>query len=840
MARNLRASRDPGRRSAPAGRVLVWAAWLGLGTGIALLVDVPPPDPGACAGAPGAPAPQAAPLPPGGPGTPLADLTALAAALEAGLAPTPAALEAFCAGLWRHAPGPAGRALGYQAFERRPPAGGSPTAPAAGLPPGRVTFVATDAAPMPWLLGTDLAEDPAVREALRSALATGAAVLARGTRIPISPDGGEMEGAYLILGVGRLDRPPEPQATAPLAPGFVFVPLAASAARALTASGALGSAGLTAADALPPSLAAGHVPARPSAGAPAGRGAPRARWGLALALGGGLALVGRGLLARREGRRATERAARAERELTLAAERAALAQRSLDDLARGVGAVFWVARPGEPRRLEAAGAFEEIFGHPPAALEADPGLWLARVHPADRDAVGRALAGAGAGQACDLVYRVERPDGTLRWVRDRASAAPPAGEPGLRIFGIAEDVTRLRAATDAAEHAQAQLRHVQKLDAVGRLAGGVAHDFNNLLTAILGYATLALGRLSPQHPVRDMLRGVEHAGRSAAALTAQLLAFSRRQVLHPRRLDLNEVVAATLKLARRLVREDVAIETRAGADVPAVWADAGQIEQVLMNLVINASDAMPEGGTLRVTTASVDAGRAPPSDRAGLGPGRYARIAVRDHGVGMSRAVRERLFEPFFTTKPPGRGTGLGLATAYGIVEQSHGHVAVDSAPGRGTTVRVYLPAHAGGDAAEPEPDAAPPPPLPRGTGERILLVEDNGPLRALASQTLADLGYEVAAAATAEEAVALAAAAAPPPALLLTDVVLPGPSGPALGERLRRRFPALRVLFMSGHAEEAVRRAGVSPAGASFLPKPFLPGDLARKVREVLDAPRP
>jgi len=392
---------------------------------------------------------------------------------------------------------------------------------------------------------------------------------------------------------------------------------------------------------------------------------------------------------------------------------------------------------------------------------------------------------------------------------------------------LARDVTAQR-------HLEDQLRQSQKMEAVGQLAGGIAHDFNNLLTAILGSTQLLLQVTPPGDVRREDVDEIRNAGLRAAELTRQLLAFSRRQVLAPKVLELNGVVANMDKMLRRLIGEDVELATTLHAEAGAVNADPGQLEQVLLNLVVNARDAMPGGGRVLIETTRVLLRDELVERRHRLPPGDYACLAVTDSGAGMDESTQAHLFEPFFTTKEVGKGTGLGLATVYGIVKQSGGYIWVYSEPGRGTTVRVYLPRVPG--AAEP-PLPAPELPALRGGHETVLLVEDAAPVRTLARRSLEACGYTVLDAADGPSAIELSARHAGAIAVLVTDVVMPGMSGRELAERLAPTRPEMKVLYTSGYTDDAMVRQGVLNAGVAFLQKPFVPDSLARKVRDVLDS---
>jgi CheY-like chemotaxis protein len=374
------------------------------------------------------------------------------------------------------------------------------------------------------------------------------------------------------------------------------------------------------------------------------------------------------------------------------------------------------------------------------------------------------------------------------------------------------------------------------MDTIGRLAGGVAHDFNNLLTTITGYSELLLRRLPANQELRRHAEQIERAAYRAARLTRQLLAFSRKQILQPRVLDLNAVVTDIDSMLRRLIGEHINLVTTCAPGLWRVKADLGQIEQVILNLAINARDAMPTGGELRIETQNVtiDEATAPLGD--GLQPNAYVCLRLTDTGTGMTDNVKAHLFEPFFTTKPLGKGTGLGLATCYGIIKQSGGHITVTSAPGAGATFAIYLP-----HVDEPVPgehhntDASKV--LPGGT-ETILLVEDEPAVLELAATVLVQLGYTVLRAGNGAEALRLVREHNGHEVdLVLTDVVMPQMGGKDLADTLRTERPAMKVLFASGYTEDAIVHHGVIDPGVDFIEKPYTPGALARKVREVLDA---
>jgi PAS domain S-box-containing protein len=379
---------------------------------------------------------------------------------------------------------------------------------------------------------------------------------------------------------------------------------------------------------------------------------------------------------------------------------------------------------------------------------------------------------------------------------------------------------------------EAQFYQAQKMEAVGRLAGGVAHDFNNLLTSILGYSELLVDTFAADDARREDLQEIRRAGQSAATLTRQLLAFSRKQIADPVVLDVNLVVKQFDKIVRRTIGEDVAVDLRLDPTVEPVKIDPGQLEQVLMNLSVNARDAMPQGGTLRIETRNV-VFETRDARRRWIAPGRYVSLTISDTGSGMSKEVQSHLFEPFYTTKEFGKGTGLGLSTVYGIVKQHGGYIDVVSEVGRGTSVTLYVPQ--AGQAERPRIDDGPHEACPHGR-ETVLVVEDNDALRALACRILEGCGYRTLGAPTARAALRLSRTFREPIDLLLTDVVMPGADGLALGRHLTRHRPNTRVMYMSGHTEDVISRHGLLNPSVEFLQKPFTRERLAQKVREVLD----
>ena len=370
------------------------------------------------------------------------------------------------------------------------------------------------------------------------------------------------------------------------------------------------------------------------------------------------------------------------------------------------------------------------------------------------------------------------------------------------------------------------------MDAVGQLAGGIAHDFNNLLTAIVGFSELILETSKDEH-VRGDVQEIVHAAQTAAGLTRQLLAFSRRQPLEPRILDLNAVITAMEGMLRRLIGEQVELVTQLSPNLGRVSADQGQIEQVMMNLAVNARDAMSERGTVRIETTNVDLDDAFVAAHPGASRGPHVMFAVIDSGVGMDHTVQARLFEPFYTTKEPGKGTGLGLATVYGVVKQSNGYIGVESEVGRGSTFSVYLPRAAQAVSRH----GAEPASVPRTGTETILLVDDQDGVRRVTRETLARHGYTVVEASSGKDALAVAESHNGSVQLMLTDVVMPGMDGRELARQIASDHPGIRILYMSGYADAVVGSNGVLVPGLAFLQKPFTPKRLLQKVREVLDA---
>jgi signal transduction histidine kinase len=394
----------------------------------------------------------------------------------------------------------------------------------------------------------------------------------------------------------------------------------------------------------------------------------------------------------------------------------------------------------------------------------------------------------------------------------------------------------LRSARNRGERVrlEEQFRQAQKMEAVGRLAGGVAHDFNNLLTVITGYSDLLLSSRELKDSQRTALEEIRRSAERGGQLTHQLLAFSRRQPMQARALRIDDLVLQMERMLRRLIGEDVELVTIA-ASSEGVYADPGRLEQVIMNLVVNARDAMPRGGKLTIETGSLRLGEGLAARQLGVPPGHYVTIFITDTGIGMDSETLSHLFEPFFTTKNPGRGTGLGLATVYGIVRQSGGAIGISSEPGKGTVARIYLPRAK--ERVEGQGTERPPALMPLTGGETILLVEDEARVRKLIVDVLSGRGYRVLEATRGEEALRICQAHSTDIDLAVVDVVMPEMNGPELMRRIQPLCPRVRVLFISGYTDEAMVHHGIAESGAAFLQKPFVPDQLARKVREVLDS---
>ena len=495
-----------------------------------------------------------------------------------------------------------------------------------------------------------------------------------------------------------------------------------------------------------------------------------------------------------------------------------------------VAAISYIAELGVTGRwYYVSPQIESILGYTADEWLPHSTDWMRYVPTEDHHIIHEAERSCSRGEPFQAEYRLRRKDGQAIWVSDTAVVV--RGSDSHQVMeGIIVDITERKLLEN-------QLQQSRRMEAVGRLAGGIAHDFNNLLTIINGYAEMALRRTNITSELKADIQQINSASERASVLVRQLLAFSRKQVLQPKSLDLNAIVEGLNKLLNRLMGADIEMITRCGANIGTVKADPSQIEQVIMNLVVNARDAMANGGRLTLETSNVDLDANYARDHATVKPGPYVMLAVSDTGIGMDQETQAHIFEPFYTTKGGSRGTGLGLSTVYGIVKQSGGYIWVYSEPGKGTTIKVYLPRveEPVAKSADTKPDAKEFQGNQGGT-EAILLVEDEEAVRDLARVILADQGYAVVVAESAVHAEELAARSSREIHLLLTDVVMPGISGRELARRITARHPNTRVLFMSGYTDNVIASGGVLEAGVAFLQKPFTPRALTQKVREVLD----
>ncbi len=485
----------------------------------------------------------------------------------------------------------------------------------------------------------------------------------------------------------------------------------------------------------------------------------------------------------------------------------------------------WVAELDGSDRLGWSVEAHRIFGVPLGSFEGTSASFFARVHPADLEALRAASAAALEGERpYDVEHRIVRSDGTVRWVNERADIVRDDDGRPLRMIGTVQDITDRRLLED-------QLRQSQKMEAIGRLAGGIAHDLNNALTAIAGYSELALGEIPAEHVARADVEEIRRAAERAGSVTRQLLAFSRKELLEPRLFNLNDTIGALGRLLSRLLGADIEVRTELAPGLPPILGDPGQVEQAVINLAVNARDAMPGGGRLTLSTSLESLDEAGARANAPMVAGTYIVLRVTDSGHGMSAETQARIFEPFFTTKETGKGTGLGLSMVYSTLKQVGGFIFVSSEQGRGTTFRLYFkPAAAPAPAKAAAVDAA-----AGRRAETVLVVEDEPAVRNLVASALRTEGYRLLLAASAEEAIELEEKFPDPIHLLLTDAIMPGKSGIELAGMLVKKRAGLRVIIMSGYTEETL--TGFS-GNAELLQKPFAPTDLRKRVRAALDQP--
>jgi PAS domain S-box-containing protein len=486
---------------------------------------------------------------------------------------------------------------------------------------------------------------------------------------------------------------------------------------------------------------------------------------------------------------------------------------------------------GEGNRLYSSPGYQKVFGYSSEELLGKPAV--DQVHPDDQEAVLAARDDIfQKGASPRLEYRFRSKSGQWRTLESNGSPVRNHRGEIEKIVVVSRDITDRKRAEELLRQREEQLRQAQKMEAVGRLSGGIAHDFNNLLGVIIGYGEEMEHHLSPDDPLQKNAAEIRKAGERAARLTQQLLAFSRKQVLQPRVLDLNAVVTDIGKMLRRLIGVDIELTTKLDSQLGRVKADQSQIEQVIVNLVVNARDAMPDGGKLLIETSNLDISESLARSLPFLHPGPHVLLTVADTGIGMDAETQQHIFEPFFTTKAPGRGTGLGLATVYGVVKQSGGVVGIESSPGNGAAFKIFLP-----QAMEASFASTPDSEMMRSTGSgTIMLVEDEEALLNLTADILADCGYRVLTAVDGAQALEMARSLDEPIHLLLTDVKMPKLSGPALARNISSLRPETRVLFMTGHAERSLGSQGTLPPGAESIQKPFSRDVLVRQVQQILE----
>ena len=523
-------------------------------------------------------------------------------------------------------------------------------------------------------------------------------------------------------------------------------------------------------------------------------------------------------------RESTERQTRKAAELSLKESESRFRQ-----VAENIDEVFWLTSTADNKLLYISPAYEKIWGRPAQPLYADFQLWWEAVHQDERDRL-RQLAKDRQDQGYDETYRILRGDGSVRWLRERTFPIRNAAGAVERVVGTAQDVTEQRSL-------QEQLRQSQKMEGIGQLAGGVAHDFNNLLAIIRGSAELLLMKSDKfTGPEADYLKQIAAAAERAGNLTRQLLAFSRKQAIQANPVNLNDVVANLSRMLQRLIQANIQLRCEYAPHVPPVLADTGMFEQVIVNLVVNARDAMPQGGKLTIRTALATFGAQDESQRAEARPGNFVHLSVNDSGTGIPPENLPRIFEPFFTTKPAGKGTGLGLSTVYGIVKQHRGWIEVSSRPEVGTTFDLYFPAMEPGAAKAPTTEAAR---QVRGGTETILLVEDEAPVRLITKRVLETFGYKALESSSASEALTLWNQHKDEISLLLTDLVMPdGPTGRELAERLRADKPGLKVILMSGYSPDIAGKDTqfFTRTKTCFLQKPCSTRNLLEALRRCLD----
>jgi two-component system cell cycle sensor histidine kinase/response regulator CckA len=485
--------------------------------------------------------------------------------------------------------------------------------------------------------------------------------------------------------------------------------------------------------------------------------------------------------------------------------------------------------PAKNEMLYISPAYETIWGRTCESLYRAPRTWVEAIHDEDRERVAQAAIAQQTAGKYDEVYRIRRPDGSIRWIHDRAFPILNAAGEVYRVVGVAEDIT-------VRKELEEQFRQSQKMESIGQLAGGIAHDFNNILTVIQGHASLTLLDTTLSADAKESNEQIALAAERAAGLTRQLLTFSRRQVIQTREMNLNDIIEQVLKMLRRVLGADITLHFQR-ANLPPIVADAGMLEQILMNLAVNARDAMPKGGTLTICTHGETVSKAFAEQNPEASAGEFVCLEVADTGCGIPPENLQRIFEPFFTTKEIGKGTGLGLATVYGIVKQHRGWITLHSSVGKGTAFKIYFPAAAGrveSTRAVSKDEKI------RGGSETILVVEDEAPLRQLVRNVLEAHGYTVIEAASGKAGVEQWQAHRARIDLLLTDLVMPGGmTGRELADALKEKDPRLKIVFTSGYGAEIVGQDFRLREGINFLQKPYAPRTLAKCVRGCLDSSR-
>ena len=473
----------------------------------------------------------------------------------------------------------------------------------------------------------------------------------------------------------------------------------------------------------------------------------------------------------------------------------------------------------------------KIFGVP-IGTKVTYDIFIEIVHPEDRELVNQQWQAAMVGEPYDVEHRL-LVHGETKWVRQKAEVEFDETGKAIRATGFTQNITRRKSQEAERLSLEDQLHHAQRIESIGRLAGGVAHDYNNMLAVIIGNAELAQMKITSAHPLRDDLEEILTAAKRSRDITQKLLAFARKQTIEPKVLDLNTAVETMLKMLEKLLGENIELVWHPGEDIWPVEIDPSQLDQILANLCVNARDAIADTGQLIIETNRVTLGEDYCADHAGFVPGDYVQLSVNDTGCGMDKITLEKIFEPFFTTKEPGSGTGLGLAMVYGVVKQSNGFINVYSEPGQGTTFKIYLPKYQGEVIEERKPvaDAA-----PKGRGETILVVEDEVPILKLVTTMLSGLGYEVLSAISPSEALVVAKEYPGNIDLLVTDVVMPEMNGRELAGRLALLCPTIKALYMSGYTKNAIAHHGVLDKGIRFIQKPFSRNEFCVKVRDVLD----